>query len=140
MAALTADFDSYILNQRALNKATVDAGDVVYIGSVVTLDSTGSYVQAAASGTSYKVIGQAMKGTDGTETADTSIPVREGDVFLNLAEDGADKPVASDIGSIVYMASDNEITMRSSTNPKAGILLALENGGALVRLTQEATV
>lgn len=140
MSALTADFDSYIKNQRAQNEYSGKASTEIFQGAVVTLDSTGSYIQPAASGTAYKVVGQAVKGQASGAAITTNLPIREGDIFLNLAEDGADKPVASDIGAIVYMASDNEVTMRSSTNPKAGILLALENGGALVRLTQEANL
>lgn len=140
MAALSADFDSYISNQQALTERTVDAGDAVHIGSLLQLDSTGSYVEAAASGVTRKIVGQAMKSAASTATVDTKIPCREGDIFLNLAEDGADKPVASDIGAQVYAASDNEITMRSTNNAKVGILIALENGGAVVRCTQSANL
>jgi hypothetical protein len=75
-----------------------------------------------------------------TASADTKVPCREGDIFLNLAEDGADKPVASDIGAVVYAASDNEVTMRTTNNAKVGILIAIENGGAVVRCTQEANL
>jgi len=138
MATLSADFDSYIKNQRALNEFSVDAGDAVYIGGLVQLDATGSYVEAAASGVARVIVGQAVKGALAASTTDTKIPVREGDIFLNLTEDGADKPIATDIGAAVYAASDNEITMRSSGNAKVGILLAIENGGALVRCTLEA--
>jgi hypothetical protein len=140
MAALTADFDSYILNQRAQTERVVDAGDAVYIGSLLQLDATGSYVEAAASGVTRKIVGQAVKGAAAADTTDTKIPCREGDIFLNLAEDGADKPVAADIGAQVYAASDNEITMRSTGNAKVGILIAIENGGAVVRCTQEANL
>lgn len=140
MAALSADFNSYILNQQAQTERVVDAGDTVYIGSLLQLDATGSYVEAAASGVARKIVGQAVKGAASTATADTKIPCREGDIFLNLAEDGADKPVASDIGAQVYAASDNEITMRSTSNAKVGILIAIENGGAVVRCTQEANL
>jgi hypothetical protein len=140
MAALSADFNSYIKNQRAQNDGLVDATGVTYIGGLAQVSSDGVYVAAAASGVTRKIVGQFVKGTTGAETADTKVPVREGDIFLNLAEDGADKPVVGDVGAQVYAASDNEITMRSSGNAKVGILLAIENGGALVRVTQEANL
>ena len=140
MAALSADFNSYILNQQAQTERVVDAGDTVYIGALLQLDATGAYVECAASGTARKIVGQAVKNAVSTATADTKIPCREGDIFLNLAEDGADKPLATDIGAQVYAASDNEITMRSTNNAKVGILIAIENGGAVVRCTQEANL
>jgi hypothetical protein len=140
MAALTADFDSYILNQRALTERLVDAGDAIFTGGLLQLDATGTYVEAAASGVTRKIVGQTMKAVASTASADTKVPCREGDIFLNLAEDGADKPVASDIGAVVYAASDNEVTMRTTNNAKVGILIAIENGGAVVRCTQEANL
>jgi len=140
MPALTADFNSYIKNQRSLNDGLVSAGDVTHIGGLAQLSADGVYVTAAASGVTRKIVGQFVKGTTGSETTDTVVPVREGDIFLHLAEDGAYKPVVGDVGSQVYAASDHEITMRSSGNAKVGILLAIENGGALVRVTQEANL
>lgn len=140
MSALTADFDSPIRNQRALNAGTVDAGVATYIGGLAQVSADGVYVAAAASGVARKIVGQFVKGTTGSETKDTSVPVREGDILLDLAEDGADKPVVGDVGAQVYAASDHEVTMRSTSNAKVGILLAIENSQALVRVTQEANL
>ena len=139
MSALTADFDSYIKNERAHNKFSVDAGDAIFVGSLCQMDGAAAYVEAAASGTSRRIVGQATKSVLAAKTTDTDIDVREGDIFLHLSEDGADKPVTTDIGAQVYAVSDHEISMRSATNGVAGILLAIENGGALVRCTLEAS-
>ena len=140
MAALTADFSSYIRNQRSQLDYIVDAGDAVFIGSLAQMDGAGAYIQVAASGTTRKIVGQCEKSVLAAATTDTTIPVREGDIFLNLAEDGADKCITTDIGAQVYAASDHEVTMRTTNNAKVGILLAIVTGGALVRCTQEANL
>jgi hypothetical protein len=135
MSALTKDFDSYIKNQRAQNEYTIAGSSAVYVGGLAQLNSAGTYVAPAASGTSYKIVGQFVKGAVAATTSDTVVPVREGDIFLNLSANTP--PTAANIGAVVYADSDNEVTTLSSGRAKVGILIALENGGAVVRCTQE---
>ena len=138
MAALSADFNSYIKNQNALNSYTIAGSSNVYIGGLAQLDATGNYVAPAASGVTRKIVGQFVKGAVSTTTTDTTVPVREGDIFLNLSANNP--PTASNIGAQVYADSDNEVTTLSSSRAKVGILIALENGGAVVRCTQSSNL
>lgn len=138
MSALTADFNSTICNQTAQLSRTIAAGTAAYIGGLAQLDSTGNYVAPAASGVTRKIVGQFVKGAASTDTADTTVPVREGDVLLNIS--AVSGPTAANIGAQVYADSDNEVTTASSGRAKAGILLAIQDGQALVRVSQTANL
>ena len=136
MAALTADFNSYIQNQRAQTSRTIQGGKMAYIGALAQLDATGSYVIAAASGVTRKIVGQFVRTVASGLTVDTAVPVREGDIFLNLAT-GGPAATAANIGALVYAASDNEVDLNSA-NAKAGIMIAVQDSGCIVRVTTEA--
>ena len=137
MANLTADFNSYITNQRAQSKRTIQGGHIAYIGGLAQLDATGNYVNAAASGTTRKIVGQFVKAVASGLTVDVDVPVREGDILLDIG--AAPACGASNIGAQVYADTDHSVNM-DSNNAKAGILIALQDSGALVRCTLECTL
>ena len=135
MAALTADFNSYIQNQSAQTARVIQGGKLAYIGGLAQLDATGSYVLPAASGVTRKVVGQFVKAVASGLTVDTTVPIREGDIFLNAAA----SVVASSIGSTVYAADDNTVDLNSA-NAKAGILIAIQDSGVVVRCNLGTTL
>lgn len=137
MAALTADFNSYILNQRAQNEYTIQGGHMAYIGALAQINAAGTYVEAAASGRTTKIVGQFVKTVVSGLTVDTLVPIREGDIFLNLGP--APAATAANIGDQVYACSDNEVNL-DTANAKAGILIAVRDSGCVVRVTQEANL
>lgn len=132
MANLTADFDSFISNIRALTKRTVDTTKTFYAGGLVQLDASGK-IRPLDPTSSNNCVGQFVRlSPDGL-----SAEVREGDIYLELAGSGA--PVSDDIGDTVYAADDHSVSTSSGAYPcKAGILVALEGAGAIVRTTLEA--
>ena len=138
MAALTADFNSYIQNQSAQTARVIQGGKLAYIGGLAQLDATGSYVLPAASGVTRKVVGQFVKAVASGLTVDVTVPIREGDIFLNLSA-AAPAATAANIGSTVYACDDNSVDMNSA-NAKAGILIAIQDSGCVVRCNLGTTL
>ena len=137
MANLTADFNSYITNQRAQTKRTIQGGAIAYIGGLAQLNAAGTYVLPAASGVTRKIVGQFVKAVASGLTVDTDVPVREGDILLDIGV--APACGQSNVGAQVYADTDHSVNM-DSNNAKAGILIALQDSGALVRCTLECTL
>ena len=138
MAALTADFNSYIQNQTAQTGYTIQGGRMAYIGALAQVNAAGTYVLPAASGTTTKIVGQFVKTVVSGLTVDTEVPIREGDIFLNLGP--APAASAANIGDQVYACSDNEVNLDSTNCAKAGILIAVKDSGCVVRVTQAANL
>jgi hypothetical protein len=137
MANLTADFNSYIQNQRAQTSYTIQGGRLAYIGGLAQINAAGTYVSPAASGTTTKIVGQFVKTVASGLTVDTEVVIREGDIFLDLGP--APAATAANIGDVVYACSDHEVNL-DTASAKAGVLIAVRDSGCVVRVTQEANI
>ena len=129
---LTADFNSYIKNVSATQAYLLTGTTPPFIGGLVQLDAAGTAV-AASGASALQIVGRAAQlSPDGL-----SISCEEGDVFMNL--DGSNPPVQATVGKKVYATSDHEVGIVAGTAAVAGILVALQDGGALVRVSLTAS-
>lgn len=136
MSALTADFDSYIKNERANQAYVAATSAVIYRGGLVQLNPSGLAIPAAIilSGAIGKIVGRAVTSLDGTEAAGSTVTVEEGDVFLNT--DGS--VVQTTVGAQVYAADDHTCSTSSTSAAICGIVTVIQDSGAVVRSTLEA--
>lgn len=136
MACLTSDFDAYIVGlPRQRSKWEMEDSAITFKGGLVQVSDTGVYCVRATAGQTGTIVGRQTKATVATDTGVTS-EIEEGDIFLHS---GAGI-VASYIGKKVYALDDNTVGTAVSGNACAGILLAIENGGCVVRCTLEANL
>lgn len=125
MAALTADFNSNIQNQRALCSypilAATMATSPAYAGGFAQLDSLGN-VAPAVVGSANVIVGQFAQAYK-SNNPQTVLPVREGDVLCNLAT--LTPPTQANVGAVVYAYDDNSVTTTAGSSAKAGILISV---------------
>lgn len=131
---LTADFDSYIRNQVSLSPFTVGSGFTPYVGGLVAINAAGAAVAVSGSNTANPTIGQVYE----VSPDSTLVSIRMGDVNLGVGTSTATDsvPVQANVGSLLYAASDWQVTTASGTNGKVGKLMGFDTrtGQPIVRI------
>jgi len=140
--ALTADYNSRISNQRAVQSYLVDTTKTFYAGMLVQLSNTG-YLQPVDPASANKIVGQFVRLTPDGLTAE----VREGDITLDNAASG-DAIAQANVGASAYATdhatvSDNGDDGGSPAvdRPKAGKIIGITADSKItVRCTLETTL